>query len=252
MINYRQIETIIVEGLKAHLGCEVIMANQHSPAPDYPYVTYTAMTPKVANNGTFGEWEDGVKRKEVQQIWSFTVQAESDTESKVLALSASDYFGEIGFLYLSDNGIAVQLLGNITCRDNLITIGYEYRNGFDVTFAIADEIEKNENDENAVAIKGITLVNGKELTNTIDDLNAMLEERLDGDKDTVSTIEQNIKEAISDLDEIQKALNESGVNVPDGVDTSTYGDFVRELGNSIGTVTLTKYTMADIKKDGDS
>lgn len=251
MINYRQIETIIVEGLKAHLGCEVIMANQHSPAPDYPYVTYTAMTPKVANNGTFGEWEDGVKRKEVQQIWSFTVQAESDTESKVLALSASDYFGEIGFLYLSDNGIAVQLLGNITCRDNLITIGYEYRNGFDVTFAIADEIEKNENDENAVAIKGITLVNGKELTSDIDDLNAMLEKRLDGDLDTEATLKENIKQAISDFDEIEKALAENGITIPEGVDTKEFANLVRRLGNSIGVVTLTKYTKADIK-DGES
>ena len=252
MINYRQIETIIVEGLKAHLGCEVIMANQHSPAPDYPYVSYTATTPKVTNNGTFGDWEDGVKRKEVQQIWSFTVQAKTDTESKVLALSAQDYFDETGYLYLSDFNIAVQLLGNITCRDNLISIGYEYRNGFDVTFAIADEIEKNENEQNAESIKSVSLIEGKEITNNLDELNDMLEERLDGDKDTESTFEQNIKQAISDFDEIEKALAENGISIPKGVDTKDFARMINELGNSVGTVTLTKYTKADIKKDGDS
>ena len=249
MINYRQIETIIVESLKAHLGCEVIMANQNSPAPDYPYVSYTVMTPKVANNGTYGEWEDGVKRKEVQQIWSFTVQAKTDTESKVLALSAQDYFDEIGNLYLSDNGIAVQLLGNITCRDNLISIGYEYRNGFDVTFAIADEIAKSEDDENAEAIKGISLVNGKEIKNNLDDLNAMLEERLDGDSQTVSTLETNVKEAVSIINEIEKAIEEGSEEELDSSDTKTFASRIRNLGTSSEN-TIIRWSEEDFK-DGD-
>ena len=249
MINYRQIETIIAEGLKAHLGCEVIMANQDSPAPAYPYVSYTVMTPKVANNGTYGEWEDGVKRKEVQQIWSFTVQAKTDTESKVLALSAQDYFDEIGNLYLSDNGIAVQLLGNITCRDNLISIGYEYRNGFDVTFAIADEIAKSEDDENAEAIKGISLVNGKEIKNNLDDLNAMLEERLDGDSQTVSTLETNVKEAVSIINEIEKAIEEGSEEELDSSDTSTFASRIRQLG-TVTENTIIRWSEEDFK-DGD-
>ena len=35
---------------------------------------------------------------------------------------------------------------NITNRDNLLTIDYEYRNGFDVTFAFMNEIA-DETDE---------------------------------------------------------------------------------------------------------
>lgn len=249
MINYRQIETIIVEGLKAHLGCEVIMANQDSPVPDYPYVSYTVVTPRVANNGTYGEWEDGVKRKEVQQIWSFTVQAKTDTESKTLALSAQDYFDEIGNLYLSDNGIAVQLLGNITCRDNLISIGYEYRNGFDVTFAVADEIEKGVDGDSEEGIKSVSLINGKEIKNDLEDLNDILEERLDGDSVTRSTLATNVKEVVSVIDEIEKAIEEGSERELDSTDTKTFASRIRQLGTS-SEHTVIRWSEEDFK-DGE-
>lgn len=249
MINYRQIETIIVEGLKTHLGCEVIMANQSSPIPKYPFVTYTVSTPRVENNGTYGEFEDGVKRKEYQQIWSFTGQSDSDTESKMLAFSAHEYFSEKAYYYLGDNGIAVQLVGNITCRDNFLTTGYEYRNGFDITIAFADEIILEEDNENI--IESISIIDGLEVKNNLGDLNAILEERLDGDKETEWSLEENIKQAVSDFDEIEKALKENGITIPAGVDTKDFANLVRRLGNSIGTVTLTRYTEADIK-DGES
>ena len=140
MIPIRQKEIVIAEALKAHLGCEVIRANQNTPIPKYPYVSYTITTALSRNNGTWGEYEDGTKRKEIQQIWSFTVQSDDDTESKVLAIEAHDFFSEIGSIYLLDNELSVQLVGGITCRDNFITTGFEYRNGFDVTFAFMNEV----------------------------------------------------------------------------------------------------------------
>lgn len=249
MINYRQIETIIVEGLKAHLGCEVIMANQNSPAPDYPYVSYTVMTPKVANNGTYGEWEDGVKRKEVQQIWSFTVQAKTDTESKVLALSANEYFSEVGNLYLSDNGIVAQLVGAITCRDNLISIGYEYRNGFDVTFALADEIAPNSNGNTNDTIETISIVNGKEQRSNLEDLNEILEQRLDGDTVTQSTLETNVKEAVSVINEIEKAIEEGSEEELDSTDTKTFASRIRNLGKATES-TVIRWSEEDFE-DGE-
>ena len=250
MINYRQIETIITEGLKAHLGCEVIMANQNSPAPDYPYVSYTVTTPKVANNGTYGEWEDGVKRKEVKQIWSFTVQAETDTESKVLALSASDYFDEIGNLYLSDFNIAVQSIGNITCRDNLITIGYEYRNGFDVTFALTDEIATIEDDTPIYeVIEKAIIEESVEVERNIEDLNDILEERLDGDSVTVSTLERNVKEAVYVINEIEKAIEEGSEEELGSSDTKTFASRIRQLGKPTEN-TIIRWSEEDFK-DGD-
>ena len=144
MISYREIETIITDKLKDYLGCEVIMANQNTPIPKYPYVSYTVITPLLANNGTFGVYEDGYKRKEIQQVWSFTVQSDDDTQSKLLAIKAHDFFSEIGWLDLNDNQIVVRNVETITCRDNFLTIGYEYRNGFDVTFALMNTIKNDD------------------------------------------------------------------------------------------------------------
>lgn len=125
------------------------MANQVSPIPPYPYTSYTVITPMIANNGTYGafvEEIDGKKvtihRKEFQQVWSFTVQADDDAVSKSLAFKLYDFFDRVGTVTLNEAEIVVQRLGNITNRDNLISINYEYRNGLDVTFAFMNEVEE--------------------------------------------------------------------------------------------------------------
>lgn len=174
-----------MEGLKAHLGCEVVMANQATPAPDYDYVAYTIVNPLVENNGTFGVYEDGFKRREHQQVWSFTSISDDDTKSKVNAIKAHEYFSEIGAIYLADNGISVQLVRSVSCRDNLLTVGYEYRNGFDVTFAVMDEIDNTADG----AISGASIsYDGETITPTdpaavLDELNTRLEKRLSGEVD---------------------------------------------------------------------
>ena len=141
MIDLRQNEIIIVEGLQKELDCPVIRANQTAPIPPYPYVSYTLMTPVSANNGTWGEYEDGKDRKPFTQTWSFTIQSNDSTESQMLALKAYDWFDHVGTVPLNDNHIIVQSISNITNRDNLLTVEYEYRNGFDVVFWWLSEVE---------------------------------------------------------------------------------------------------------------
>ena len=41
-------------------------------------------------------------------------------------------------------------------------------------------------------------------------------------------METNVRQAISDFDNIQRALEENGVPVPYDTDTSTYGDKIRQ------------------------
>ena len=154
MVNFRNIEIDIVSCVKDYLKCEVIQANQVSPIPPYPYVSYTVTTPMVANNGTYGEVIKEVDGKtiktyckEFQQVWSFTVQSDDDTQSKTLALALYDCLDKACSEELAEKEIVVQRIGNITSRDNLISIQYEHRNGFDVTFAFMNEIEAGETEE---------------------------------------------------------------------------------------------------------
>ena len=147
-----------------HLNVPVIASNQSAPSPKLPFVSYTVITLMKTNNGTYGEYLETqnnetikIYRKEFQQIWSFTAQSDNDAESKTIALKLYDYFDRIGITDFSDNGIVIQRIGDITNRDNLLTIEYEYRNGFDVTFAFMNEIVGVTEDE----INDIKLTNSQ-------------------------------------------------------------------------------------------
>ncbi len=150
MIDFENVRNTIVKALKEYLGCEVVLANQTAPIPKYPYVSFSVTTPLVANGGTWGRCDDGKDRKQIEQIWSITVQSDNTQESVDMCLKAYNWLDHIGTQFLSDNKIVVQRLENITNRDNLLSVYYEYRNGFDVVFSLMDEINVNEIDEGEI------------------------------------------------------------------------------------------------------
>lgn len=149
MYNQKEIRDVIVNGLKAYLStpekpCEVIRANQTGKIPKYPYVAYTVTTPVENRAGTYSIAEDGTKYKSFMQIWSFTVNSDNYDECQNIVLKAFDWFSAAGLIYLNDNDVIVHQLGNINNRDNLITIQYEYRSGFDVHFGLLHTITMTE------------------------------------------------------------------------------------------------------------
>lgn len=149
LIDHRSNELLIVNGLQEWLSkkgynCPVIMANQVVPIPPYPYIAYTVTSLVSGNMKTYGVEADGTRTKPVVQIWSFTVQSEDSTQADSVAMEAYDWFVLSGNIYLSDNGIVAQRVGSIGNRDNLLSIEYEYRRGFDVEFLLVDEISKED------------------------------------------------------------------------------------------------------------
>lgn len=152
MINLRQNEILIVNGLQEWLAgkgynASVIMANQTTPIPAYPYIAYTVTTPVVADMKTYGILSTGTRIKPITQRWSFTVQSGDATEADNVVMTAYDWFVLAGNTYLSDNGIVVKRVENITNRDNLVSIEYEYRRGFDVEFLLLNEISKADSEQ---------------------------------------------------------------------------------------------------------
>lgn len=141
MIDYDGMRKTVVSGLNNYLGCPVIRSNQNDEPPPYPYVSYTITTLMGENKGTYGLYADDKKRKPFAQTWSISVQSNENSESTVLAIKAREWLDCVGRVYLSANGITVQSVGGITNRDNFITVGYEYKNGFDVVFQLMDELE---------------------------------------------------------------------------------------------------------------
>lgn len=161
MIDYENLRKTVVKGLKEYLKCPIIRSNQNAEPPIYPYLSYTIITPMSENNGTYGEYDDGKARKSVTQTWSITVQSDDNDESLNLANKAKEWLDYAGTTFLNDNNVVVQSVSNVSNRDNIISIEYEYKNGFDVFFNVSDEVTSNietvENIEN-VSINGSEVI----------------------------------------------------------------------------------------------
>ena len=141
MIDYKSIRTVVQKALKAYLGIQVIRGNQSAPAPDYPYMSYNITTLAGANNGTWQEHDDGIDRKLVRSIWSFSSLSDDWDESVQNAIKAREWFEHAGRTMLAEHGITVQSTTEINNRDNILTVDYERKNGFDVVFYLYDEVE---------------------------------------------------------------------------------------------------------------
>ena len=141
MIDYETIRKAISSGLQAYLGVPVIRGNQTAPAPSYPYATYNPTTIATANNGTWQEDADAKDRQLVRSIWSLSFLSSNDDESVMLATKARGWFAREGRAWLSERGVIVQSTTDITNRDNILTVEYERKNGFDVVFYVYDEAE---------------------------------------------------------------------------------------------------------------
>ena len=143
MIPYKHIRNVVVKGLKSYLNCPFIRFNQEGETPAYPYGGYTVLTDMLQNNGTYGEYTDGIARKLVKHSWSITFQSDNEEEAYLLACKAKEWLDYVGTTYLNDNNVIVQSTTSVMPRDNLLTTNYEYKRGFDVFFSCFDEIKSN-------------------------------------------------------------------------------------------------------------
>ena len=82
-------------------------------------------------------------------------------------------------MYLNDNGVIAQSLTSISNRDNMITIEYEYRHGFDVVFWLLNEVQSTTKETGYI---DEAVINNVPYTREydVDELNMLLEQRLDG------------------------------------------------------------------------
>ena len=169
MVKTDNIRSTVVKNLKEYLGCPLVRANQTAKMPAMPYGRYTITTLATANNGTYGEYEDGKARKPVKQHWSLTFESDKYEEAVNFANKARSWFEYTGTTVLNDNDVIVESVGAVGDRSNLLTIEYQYSYGFDVTFWAYDEVE-------------ILTTETIEELSFGEDYNQKLEDRLDGVK----------------------------------------------------------------------
>lgn len=178
MVNTDNIRSTVVKNLKDYLGCAIVRSNQTAKMPDMPYGRYTITTIATANNGTYGEYEDGKARKPVKQIWSFIFESEKYEEAVNLASKARSWMDYAGRTILNDNDVIVEAVGAIGDRSSLLSVEYQYSYGFDITFWVYDEVEIPE----VSTIETVDLGNGNiDTPPTIEELFDTLDKRLKGE-----------------------------------------------------------------------
>lgn len=144
MNGQKRVNLLITEGLKQVTGCEVVKANlAGAPIPPYPYISFSILSTET-RKGTYSTVNGKKKYMPLTQTWSFTVQGEDDDETLEIAMKARDWLEEAGRLHLGDSRIVVQKAGPVQNRDSLLTVGYEYRKGFDAVLSMENIIEETE------------------------------------------------------------------------------------------------------------
>lgn len=158
MIDFDKVRAAVTDGLRDTLGISVIRSNTTAPLPKLPFCSYTVRTLLDNSKGTWARYEDGCDRIPAHQTYSITINSEKYSECATLALTAFDFFTNTGVVQLKDNGIVVESVGAITPRDTVLTVDYEYRQGFDVKFGLMNTLEYSKDD----GIQTITL-EGREI-----------------------------------------------------------------------------------------
>lgn len=215
MVDIELLRTVVVKGLREYIGCPVIRSNQNAEPPNYPYAVYTITTVATENNGTYGEWEDGIARKGVNTVWSITVRSNDSVESVTLASKAREWLDYAGTTYLNDNGVIVQAVTSITNRDNVLTSDYEYANGFDCFFWGTDEIDISGIETIEVAVIDSAEVSEESYADIIADLNRRLDE------------------ANADFENIRNAIASKGIPITEETPTSEYADLIGQITGGI-------------------
>lgn len=142
MIDYAKYRPGVAKGLSKYIGVPVIRSDQNAPVESKSYLSYTITTLAGENNGTWQKHDDGIDRLLVESIWSFTSISDDWETSVNNAVKAREWITHVGQVELSALGINVRSATNITNRDNVLTVEYERKNGFDVVFYVYDELRE--------------------------------------------------------------------------------------------------------------
>lgn len=161
MINLENIRAVIVKGLREYIRVEIIRSSTVNRLPKLPFCSYTITSLLDNQKGTWGRYEDFTDRMPTTQAWSITLNSADFGECTNLALAAHDYFSKAGVNHLKNNGIVVKSVGAIVPRDNFLSVDYEYRQGFDVSFGLMNELSyENETKADDIEINGHVIKNG--------------------------------------------------------------------------------------------
>lgn len=143
-----EVRNTIIEKLYNHLGIPVITNNNVKNRPDYPFVDYNILTLINFNgegNIEYEYLEDDITNSlhlQPKVSISFNAYSRDEIEAYNTAKVISDYLKHIGYEELSNAGVVVVDVMEISNRTVLEVDEYEFRYGLDVIFRFKDRIDR--------------------------------------------------------------------------------------------------------------
>ena len=147
-----QAREAIWAGLKEHIGCPVVLADETAEMPEVPYCYYSVLAPRITSHA-FGlieieERPEGFIRQRSEPVsatMSFTFCSQSrdvpggyiygEDEALELAEKAHGFFLLNGHCIVTEHGdIVIQNVGGVTNRSGFLVTDTIRRYGFDIRF----------------------------------------------------------------------------------------------------------------------
>lgn len=131
--------TDIIRSLDSHLTRPVILAEQSSPKPSYPYIAIKEIVSFIPTGGRPSNYDEDlvedinrVSTSQPTMSLSLTAYGNDFDNTSGLIQQAHDWFTFTGYRQLKEAGYVVAEIQSVMNRDSLIVDDYERKRGFDV------------------------------------------------------------------------------------------------------------------------
>lgn len=148
-IDISNIRNVITNGIKAYTDLITVNTDNPHKKPPYPYYSYkmTTLYKPMGHEGTrLTVNDEGVVKETVilqpQMTISFNSYSNNILEANEKALKAWEWFKFAGYYHLKNNNLVVVDVMPVQDRTTFLTVGYEYRQGFDVILRTVHKIER--------------------------------------------------------------------------------------------------------------
>ena len=145
MLQLSELRTPLLKGIKSYTGATVIMADQTSKPPSYPYFTikFTTIGGSVGQASETSVGDEITLQQVLELNVSVTAFSDKLDASFDYAFKALEWFKGFGIYVLGDENIVVVSTQPVANRDTFINVEYERRHGFDVRLRVKTESKYN-------------------------------------------------------------------------------------------------------------
>ncbi|WP_100488557.1 LIC_12616 family protein [Sporolactobacillus pectinivorans] len=140
MIDYKAINTALINVIQNKFGHPVIVSNGTGPQPDYPFCTFNVITPYIPI-GTGNNQPESLTET-VEAVISFTWHAQKHADALNLAVQTAVMLKSASVRQiLGDQGIVIVSVTNASARDTFLTVDTERNAGFDLRIRVVNVYE---------------------------------------------------------------------------------------------------------------